>query len=416
MTASPGFLGWRMVGVAFVVDFIAVGFFFYSFGVFYKPIAVDLGDGSRFSVGMGLAISSFAGAMAAPWVGRFLDRASLKRAMIAGALIVSVGFGLLSRIDSLWQYYLILGTFFGVGLSLMGGMASGKLVANWFDAKRGTAFGIATVGISLSGLVMPVAATWLIATRGWRGGFEMYAIATSVILIPLLALLVIDRPEQVGQHPDGEAPLPRDDGNPLPRDVVWSTAQILRSGNFWSIVIPFALAFFALSSLLSHLVAYATDQGVQAYRAGGVLSISAGMGVAGKVVFGRLVDRFDPRIAIWISFGGQLAGLLLIMSGTDYAALATGAAVFGFGMGGVIPLQSAATSAAFGRLSFGKAAGLMRPFQSPITAIGVPLAGWIYDVTGSYVWVFQILIAMYAVACVTVAGLRIPAPRKAALP
>ena len=51
MSAARGFLGWRMVGVAFTVDFIAVGFFFYSFGVFFKPIAADLGEGSRFSVG-----------------------------------------------------------------------------------------------------------------------------------------------------------------------------------------------------------------------------------------------------------------------------------------------------------------------------------------------------------------------------
>jgi len=407
MSAARAFLGWRMVGVAFVVDFIAVGFFFYSFGVFFKPIAADLGEGSRFSVGLGLSISGFAGSLAAPFIGRMLDRASLKRAMIVGAVIVSVGFGLLSRIDSLWQFYLILGTFFGVGLSLMGGLASGKLVANWFEARRGAAFGVATVGISLSGLVMPVAATWLIANRGWRGGFEIYALVTALVVVPLVALLVVDRPEQIGQRPDGEPPLHPDAPPSASFERSWHTAEILRSPNFWVIVASFALAFFALSSLLSHLVPFADDRGVPAYRAGWVLSISAGMGVLGKLVFGRLVDRFDARIAIWISFGGQLIGLLLIMNGANYTELATGAAVFGFGMGGVIPLQQSVSAAAFGRLSFGKVAGLIRPFQSPITAVGVPLTGWIYDVTGSYDVAFQILVGGYVVACLAIAGLRI---------
>jgi hypothetical protein len=43
--AKP-FLGWKMVLVAFCIDFVAVGFFFYSYGVFFKAIAADFG-GSR---------------------------------------------------------------------------------------------------------------------------------------------------------------------------------------------------------------------------------------------------------------------------------------------------------------------------------------------------------------------------------
>ncbi len=33
------FMGWRMVAVAFFVDFVAVAFFFYSYGIFFKDIA-----------------------------------------------------------------------------------------------------------------------------------------------------------------------------------------------------------------------------------------------------------------------------------------------------------------------------------------------------------------------------------------
>ncbi|MDP6374320.1 MAG: hypothetical protein QGI55_00545 [Pseudomonadales bacterium] len=32
-------MGWRMVAVAFFVDFVAVAFFFYSYGIFFKDIA-----------------------------------------------------------------------------------------------------------------------------------------------------------------------------------------------------------------------------------------------------------------------------------------------------------------------------------------------------------------------------------------
>jgi MFS family permease len=395
------------VGVAFLVDFIAVGFFFYSYGVFFKAIAADLGSGTRFGVSLGLSISNLVGAAAAPFIGRAIDRVPVKRIMIAGAICVSAGFGLLSQIAAFWQYYLVLGTLLGLGGTLMGGLASSKLVANWFVARRGTAFGIATVGISLSGLLMPTAATWLVATVGWRGGFAVYGVCTLAVVVPLVARFVVDRPEAIGLQPDGDDP-PEDTTQP-PRaaDRMWRTGEILRSRNFWAIALPFALVLSALSAILVHLVPYADDLGIPAYRAAWVLSISAGMGVLGKIAFGWLFDRFDARAAVWLSFAMQLAGVLLLMRSRSYPGLLTAALVFGFGMGGVIPLHGSVAGAAFGRLSFGKVAGLLRPFQVPITALGVPLAGWIYDATGSYAVAFRIFAAVYVVAAMIVGGLRL---------
>ncbi len=115
-----GFYGWRIVATVFVVDFIAVGFFFYSYGVFFKAIAADLGSGTRFGVALGLSISNVVGAAVSPFVGRAVDRLPVKRIMIAGATCVSLGFLLMSQISSFWQYYLVLGTLLGGGGALMG--------------------------------------------------------------------------------------------------------------------------------------------------------------------------------------------------------------------------------------------------------------------------------------------------------
>lgn len=66
---KPPFLGWRMVAVAFFVDFIAVGFFFYSYGVFFKALATEFG-GARFDVSLGLTLVNAVGAVLAPFWGR----------------------------------------------------------------------------------------------------------------------------------------------------------------------------------------------------------------------------------------------------------------------------------------------------------------------------------------------------------
>jgi len=404
------FYGWNMVAVAFVVDFIAVGFFFYSYGVFLKPITTEV-TGDRFSASLGLTISNCVGALAAPFVGQALDRFPIKRIMIVGAWLVGCGFFSLSLMTAKWQFYLVMGSLLALGMSMMGGIASAKLVANWFSRMRGRALGMATVGVSLSGLVMPIAATWLIASVGWRHGFQVFAALTLLIVIPLVSIFVVDRPEDRGEIPDGGF---TDPAVPIPdvsHERHWRTRELLRSWTFWAIALPFSLALSGLSAILIHLFAYATDLGISEYRAAAILSLAAGAGALGKVVFGWMVDRTDSRVAVWTSLAGQLVGVGMFLSGDGYAWILAAAAVFGFSMGGVIPLHGSVIAEAFGRLSFGKASGLLRPVQMPIHFLGVSMSGWIYDQTGSYTLVFQIFAGFYVAAIVFTTALRLPRRR-----
>jgi MFS family permease len=405
-TTTRRFLGWRMVGVAFVVQFIAVGFFFYSFGVYLKEIEAGLGE-SRFGVSLGMMVTGAVGGIIAPFVGRALDHYPIKRMMLIGAVSLSVAFALLSRVTAIWQYYLVLGTFLAFGMAMMGGFASAKLVANWFQARRGTALGVAGVGISLAGLVMPLVAAWLVSEFGWRGGFLFNALGTLAVVVPVVALFVVDRPEDVGLRPDGAAPHP-EASDTVGAEVSWNTRRILASRNFWVISFPFAMGFTSLSAILIHLVPHATDIGIPLSQAAFLVSLAGGVGALGKLVLGRLVDLVEPRLAVWASFGTQLAGVLIIMQDPGYAGLVAGAAIFGFGMGGVVTLQAAVTGLAFGRLSFGEAMGLMRPVQFLIQPIGVPLAGWIFDTTGSYDAAWQIFCGVYIAAGLLIAALRVP--------
>jgi MFS family permease len=400
------FYGWKIVAVAFIVDFVAVGFFFYSYGVFLKPIAAELA-GSRFGASLGISVTTAVGAIAAPFVGRALDRMSIKRIMIAGTISIGIGFFLMSRINEIWQFYLTMGTFLGFGMSMMAGLASGKLVTNWFDAKRGTAFGIATVGVSLSGFVMPAIATWLIAEVGWRGGYQVYALSSVAIVVPLVAIFIVNRPEDLGLRPDGGAQPEASKAPDCAAEAHWRTSDVLRERNFWAIAIPFGLALSSLSAVLIHMVPYADDLGISGYRAAAIYSFAAGAGALGKIFFGRLMDLIEARLAILASFGGQLLGLVLLMQGREFGFLLAAGILFGFSMGGVIPLQGAVTGEAFGRLSFGKVTGLLRPVQLPISIIGVPVAGWIFDSTGSYALAFQLFIGFYVAASLLIGALRL---------
>ena len=399
---DPAFIGWRMVAVAFFVDFIAVGFFFYSYGVFFKAIAAEFGD-SRLGVSIGVVVTQSVGALLAPFIGRALDLYPLKRVIAAGAVAMGSGFLLLGFVQTPLQFYLVLGIFIGFGAGAMGQLATSKLVSNWFVLKRGTALGIAATGISVSGVVMPAVTAWLIGVLGWRNGFVTYGIMTLVVVVPVVLRFVVSRPEDVGLLPDGEtgATIP-----PPPKPAL-RTREFIRNPNFWYLVATIGLLFCIQSATLIHMVPQLTDRGIDLVSASFIASCTAFFGIMGKLIYGVLVDRRDVRHALWLGIGFQVAGQLVMLFSEGYFGFLIGASLFGFGMGGIVPMQGAIVGAAFGRESFGRVLGAMRPAMSVIHLLGVPFAGWVYDVTGSYEPAFLTFLALYALTAIAVVGIKV---------
>lgn len=403
-------LGWRMVAVAFFVDFVAVGFFFYSFGVFFKAIAAEFGD-SRLGVSLGFTATNIVGAIVAPLLGKALDIYPLRRVIAVGCVSMTIGFLLLSQVQSQLQFYLALGVFIGFGASAMGGLATAKLVANWFNKRRGRALGIAATGISVSGVIMPFVSAALIENYGWREGFIAYGCFTGLVVLPIVLTFVVSKPSDVGLIPDGGALLGRDVETAKREPVV--DVPVFQERNFWVLVAAFGLLFCCQSATLTHMVPRLTDTGISLQQASLMISLCAGLGVVGKLSFGWFGDFWSARHAFWLAIASQFAGQCLMLVFTDHITIfAVGAALFGFGMGGIVPLQGALIGRVFGSDRFGRALGLMRPAMFPIQMVGVPLAGWVFDVTGSYQPAFQLFLALYVLAAIVVIFFREPVTRR----
>lgn len=397
-----------MVLVAFCVDFVAVGFFFYSYGVFFKAIAEDFG-GSRLGIAFGLTVTNIVGAIAAPYVGRALDKYPLKHVMGVGATFMAVGFLGLSFVRNPIEFYLVLGIFVGFGASSMGSLATSKLVANWFDRRRGTALGIAAAGVSLSGVIMPYISAELINNYGWREGFLIYGLFTLLVVLPMVLRFVVSRPEDIGMRPDGAMPLAVKPGVALPQPKPrLAMRDVFREHNFWVIVLTFSLIFCCMGATLTHMIPRLTDNGYTLVQASLVMSLCAGFGVTGKLSFGWLGDRLSLRKVMSIVIVMQFTGQLLMYLSVDLVVFAIGASLFGYGVGGVVPMHGATVGKTFGRERFGAILGLMRPAMLPIQILGVPFAGWVYDVTGSYANAFEAFLAIYLLAAIALSFYRQP--------
>lgn len=408
------FYGWKIVGVSFLTHFISVGFIFYSYGVFFKALTAEFG-GSRFGTALGLVFMNVTIACTAPMLGRMLDRGSIRAILCSGAVSMAIGFFLLSQITALWQFYLVLATFLGLGEAMLGPIPSSTIVANWFIRRRGTALGVATMGISLSGVVMAPVSERLIQSIGWRYTFDVYGVTALAVVVPVVWFFVINRPEDLGMNPDGvpgtkPLTLPKDSAGERRIQSVddWNTAAILKNDSFWIIAVVVGLNFSANGAILTHIVAHANDIGHSTLRSALVLTVIASLGVAGKVIFGYIADFIDKRIAFWLIMVLQATGCYLLMHSTAYWALLASGAVFGLGMGGIVPLMGTLVGAVFGRRVFGRVMGLLNPCMLPIQSIGIPLAGYIYDQNGNYDLAFRLFVGVYVIAIAVLTLLKLP--------
>ena len=355
--------------------------------------------------------------LAGPYLGKTVDESSIRNVMITGILLMALGFLLAARANAMWQFQVILASTLGIGAAFSGIIPSQTLVGNWFIRRRGIALGVATMGVSLAGILMPLISTQLIDAIGWRYTFVVYALIAITVLVPVIYILLANRPEEKGLYPDGEAHPSALPPQGLVQSVGashteeqrasdtlnhhdWDFSQARTSVNFWAIAFSIAFNLHCIGAVLMHMVWLGIDHGLAPFDAAILLSLSAGVGIIGKVLFGSIADRMDTRIAVWLAITFQMLGVSLLARSPEHSGLLIAVAIFGFGMGGIVPLWGSLIAEAFGRENFATIMGMMSPCMLPITVSGLPIAGYIFDRTGSYTLAFHIFLGVYICAAI----------------
>ena len=405
--SSKLFYGWVIVGLAFVVQFVAAGALFQCFPVFLLPLADEFGLG-RAQAALPPVAMMTAGIVISPIIGVAVSRFPIRNVMLVGALAMSLGFLWLSQATAYWQILLGYGIAGPTALGALGAISCNTLIVNWFERRRAFALGVAMIGMSISGAVVIPIASWGVEEWGWRAVYQFFAIE-GLALMPLIGWLVVSRPEDMGLAADGEAgPAERVLADNKEEAEPSSVASLLAAPTLWLIGATCGLAFFGALSILNHGIAFAVDRGIDPMRAAGLLSMMSIGAASGKLVFGWLSDRLGEKAALAIALALEFIGFLGLWGLTDYASLVAIGALFGLGLGGVAPLQAALLARVFGSVDFSRVMGLVAPLMIPFQVAGPPLAGWIYDTRGSYDQALWVFMATTVAAGIALAFLRLP--------
>lgn len=390
------FYGWWIVIAGSISQGYTSGAFWQGFGAFFDPIIEQFGW-SRAVTSAAVSIQRTESGMVSPFVGWFIDRFGPRNVMLAGIIVTGLGFVMLSRINSLWQFYLAF-TIITLGLSFGTFLVITTTVANWFVSRRTRAMSIMSAGSAIGGLLVP-ALVWLIAVTDWRTGLLAVGIGFWLMGIPV-SLVMRSRPEDYNLLPDGappesgDTPSDSESGAASGRrpEVSYTTREAMRTRVFWQLVLAMGAGQLIISATV-HQIPALTSFGVSRGVAGMVILGVSLMSLAGRIAAGWLGDSLDKRHFIAVSFALQFIGTIIFCYTNSYWHLAGFIIFWGIGFGASIPVRFAMLADYFGRRSFGTIMGIMMTFSTVFGVIGPVFVGWMFDVRGNYREPFLIMAA-----------------------
>lgn len=391
-----------VVGAAIGLSGGFAALFFSTLSIFLKPIAATFGWG-RGQLSAVALFSMVGSAVAAPLVGKLVDRYGAQRVIAASVLLLVAGLVCLSGLPG---NFAALGALsFALGAFATATTAPGYLSVfpQHFDQRLGAALGCAMIGLGLGAAAAPPLAQALIAAHGWRESYLwLAAIAFGMGLVAQLLCFVTGPrvARRSGATPATGIVDTIDANDAIEGDEL---GVAIRSRRFWIIIVALWLASTAALGAMIHLFSLLTDRGMAPAAAVSAASAVGLAAAAGRFGTGVLMDRVSARMVAAGVFALGACGLAMLaanVGGGSVAAASLAAVLFGLAVGAEGDIIPFLARRYFGRKAFGAIFGcffssyMLGAFAGPI------VYGMAYDRLGGYAQILAIAsFACAAAAC-----------------
>ena len=404
---GSAFHGWRYAAIAATMNFLAAGLYGRGFSVYFLPLARDLGL-SHTATSLIFGFATLEGGVQAPVAGYLIDKYGPRIMTLIGATLAGIGFLLLPLASDLLSFVLIYVGIVALGVNAGFHNSAGAIVNAWFVRRRGLAFGIISVGIALGGGVMTPIVAAVVLEWGWRWAVTLSGLMILLVGVPL-SLFIRNRPEDVGQHPDGEPP-PRRIGRSTDtlsyRDFTFR--QGTRTVSYWLLAIGITLRISAQAGILVHIVPMLVWKGLDEAMGGVAIATISFSAVGTRLFMGWLGDKLPKRLLV--VFGmivGAAGAFFFLMAPGKLWVVIVFALMFSI-TDGAAGLTWAMIGDFFGRSAYATLRGLIT-FCVSIGSMTTPvIVGWIRDDTDGYFRALILLIGVYLSAALVFVVIRTP--------
>jgi predicted MFS family arabinose efflux permease len=356
----------------------------HNFGLYLQPMTFDLGIGREvFSIA--IAVQNLVYGLAQPFTGMIADKFGAARVVIGGAILYALGLALMSVAGSGWELNLSAGLLIGIALGCTGFSIVFGVVGRAVPAeKRTAALGIVGAAGSFGQFIMLPYGQSLISALGWQNALLILAL-TILVIVPLSAALVEDKKAQAARFHR--------------QSIREALHEAFTHRGYVLLCLGYTVCGFQLMFISVHFPAYLLDQRMTPQTGMTALALIGLFNIFGSYVWGWLGGRYTKKYLLSaLYFIRALAIALFIVLPLSPASVYLFAATIGFLWLGTLPLTNALIAQVFGVQYLSTLGGSAFLFHQVGSFLGVWLAGYLFDATGSYGLMWVLTIGMGVVA------------------
>ena len=354
-----------------------------SAGLFMEPLGKEFGW-SRTLLSSGTSISAVTTFFLSPFFGLLIDRLGTRRLALPGLALMAMTIASLSLLDgSVVMWFVIWTVYAGAALATKSTVWTAA-VASAFDAGRGLAMGLVLSGSALAQGITPPLTNFLIDAYGWRKAFVWLGLGWGSLALVLCFFWLYDGYD-ASRRARAANPDPSASKSLLGDSPGLTVAEAWRSTALWRIAISTFVIMVVTIALVVHQIPILQSIGVERTTAATYAGIAGLFGVAGKLVTGWLLDRYAARWVGGLTLAAtSLTFILLLLPDRSSAIIFIAMLINGYAAGTKLQIAGYLTSAYGGMKNFGLIFGTMASLIAAGSGLGPLVAGFIFDVHGSY--------------------------------
>jgi len=353
-----------------------------SLGLFMPPLTRDTG----ISVGdftLAIAVQNLAWGFLQPVAGAWAARLGMRRLMVGGALLYTLGLVLLATASGLLGVMLGAGVAIGAALACTGSALALAAASRPVPlAVRSTVLGIVSAAGSLGAMLAAPLGQTLALSLGWRAGVWGF-VALALLMVPAAWMAgrvdALPMPHKAGEGDSARAAL----------------SVALRNPLFVVLAITYFVCGMQLVFLTTHLPSYLDLCGMDPMLGAQALGMIGAFNVLGSLFFGWSGGRWNKLVLL----GGiytlrSLALAWYFMALPTPAGTLVFAAIMGFLWLGVAPLVAGWIGETFGLKWLAMLGGVAFVGHQLGSFVGAYGGGLVLDLAGSYTLAWQIGVAL----------------------
>ncbi|GGE82342.1 MFS transporter [Stappia taiwanensis] len=356
-----------------------------SQGLFMLPVTMSM-DWSIEDVGFAFALQNLVWGLTQPVTGMAADRFGPAKVIVFGVLIYAAGLLAMAYAPDFLIFSFNAGVLVGIGLAGTAfGVIYGAVSKIVPPGDRAWAIGaVGAIGGLVQFLIVPFVHQ-LLNSQNWDGTFLVLAVLFAA-LCPLAWFLRAKGSDEVAGH--GELSM-------------WAAiSEAFRHSGFWFLNLGFMACGFQLAFLAGHIPPYLVDQGLPLSVGGTAIALISLTNVAGTFVFGYVGGSiFRRKYTLTFLYVCRVVAMIAFIT-LPLTPISTYlfAAVMGFLWLGTVPLTSGLVGQIFGTRYLTTLFGFVFFGHQLGAFFGIWMAGYVFDTTGSYsyIWWFSIGIGVLA--------------------